>query len=249
MGEEDNTTPQGENTTQPTKVEESDNLEDILGEDNVDNVEELDEFEEHTRYVINIGKPFWITIRDQEHIRYFQEDGRQVEVMVLMKNDVRDNSETATSYGVILNTVEKVYLYFYNGTFKGKKVVPLGHSFQVRDWPHIIKCPIGTNKMDEIFYNLPVGQTMQIERGSDVDILIKKYGYVLETDKGGNVPQDNPYFRQIQEVRNSISEEMITNFNKMVSEMQRVDLKDFPKQTKDAEPVALARTENREDVE
>ena len=138
-----------ENTTQEEKVDESENLEEILGEDKQDDIDELDEAEERTRYVINIGKPSWVTIKDQEHVRYHQEDGRQVEVMVLMRNDIRDNSETARSYGIELNKVQKIYLYFYNGVFKGKKAVPLGHSFQVRDWPHVIKCPIGTNKMDE----------------------------------------------------------------------------------------------------
>jgi hypothetical protein len=157
------------------------------------------------RYVKNIGLPSQIRIDNQKTIEWYKEDGIKVRLETLSDKSSLDEAKRMREYGVNLNEGQKAWLYFYNGQFKSIRITFVTDSFKVLSYPHVIDFAIGSNKRDEVKYNILSGKTVPIERGSDLDLLLERFAFLAETDKFGNFDRDdNKYLRQLGEKKDKV---------------------------------------------
>jgi hypothetical protein len=141
------------------------------------------------KYLKNNGKPRPIIIANQKKLGYFDKEGNQKNVRVVMwrhpTNEAADNSEAQE---LMCPKAKKMIVYSTNGRQDGEeRKVDLGYSEKVMSYPHIMKVPVGTSKRDERIYTIMTGETTEFKNEDDAEHILKIWHFVDEVDKEGEL--------------------------------------------------------------
>ena len=159
-------------------------------------------------YLINIGRPTRLLINNQKNVKWLDSKGRIFRVETIMYRSYDDNSPAEK---MKLAEDEKCFIY-YDGKnqVQGRKIVKVGFSFDVLNYPQIIDFPIGTDKFDERrytikcgVYNTITGQEeikplpTEIGNKTDADILLNRFPFLEICDREGISLSDSEYRKNL----------------------------------------------------
>uniref|UniRef100_A0A6M3IRA5 Uncharacterized protein n=1 Tax=viral metagenome TaxID=1070528 RepID=A0A6M3IRA5_9ZZZZ len=179
-------------------------------------------------YLKNNARPRNITINIQRLTDYLDEDGNKWEVKVSCHRDKEEYyigpEEAEDLKRFVVGEDEKLMIWYKNGRIGSKQIVPIGNTYEVENYPHILDFHCGTNKYDERIYNCYVGGLCEIARADDKEAMLKIYHFVDEVDEKGGVIRKNPYLSK------NWNQKMVVDMNK-IPRMEEVSPDLMPRQT------------------
>jgi len=197
------------------------------------------------RYLKNIGQPSKIVVFMQKSISWIDKAGRQLKVEIVTNSNEEENVKKRRQYGIILGEGQKAYINFINGVFQRTKVVYEDHSFIDWNYPHIIGFPVGTNMANRRVYDLYINEAITVELDTDAEIILKNFGFVVETNVNGKPLNSSVYLNNLgkKPVKRSDTETI------KWENLQTVPKDQIPKQDNSAKPVTLDFVEDKKEVE
>lgn len=166
-------------------------------------------------YVMNVGRPFRRTIKNQKRVSWTDYRGKRFSVEVIM---YRGGDDSVEAEKMRLNEYEKCFVYYDGeGKILSKKVKPVDFAFDIMDYPHVIGYPIGTNKFDERtytikcgLYNSGTGELEEkpiptlVENAADADHLLKEFGFLEICTKHGITRGGREYSKSINKPKEKV---------------------------------------------
>jgi len=183
----------------------------------------------------NNARPRTITVNIQRLTDYLDENGDKWEVKVSCHRDKEEYyispEEASELKRFVVGEDEKLMVWYKNGRIHSKQIVPIGNSYEVENYPHVLDFHCGTNKFDERIYNCYVGGACEVSRQDDKEYILKTFHFLDEVDEKGSVIKKNPYLSK------DWNKKMDVDLNRIPTRYEEMSQDSIPRQNPRSERI------------